>query len=373
MYTKNFKLNPAEYEFIWRVDNFDYFFFSFWLHDKYKKMNFLFTYKDKKWKTYIGKDQRKKLSIIGKILIAESSRLKNYEARAMKLINHAKKVFSKTKGENYSQFSDKKIADKIAQIAKFYSRFWAHYFFTEYFFCDEIEKILSKRLGTEACISKIKRNVFRMQEIKFKMRKYLNKSIFENHAFLELLEESAKRLNVDFSRIVNLGWFEIAEAIVSKKLKVAEKNTYVMGRFNNWKIISGHGAKKLIKRIENYEKKHAGNVLRGQSGNRGNYIGKVKIIPFDIKADLINEINKMKKGDVLVSGSTGPEMILACQKAGAIITEEGGITSHAAIVSRELGIPSVIGTKIATEVLKDGDLVEVDANHGIVKIIKRAK
>ena len=63
-------------------------------------------------------------------------------------------------------------------------------------------------------------------------------------------------------------------------------------------------------------------------------------------------------------------MILACRKAGAIITEEGGITSHAAIVSRELGIPSVIGTKIATEALKDGDLVEVNADEGIVRIIE---
>jgi pyruvate,water dikinase len=60
------------------------------------------------------------------------------------------------------------------------------------------------------------------------------------------------------------------------------------------------------------------------------------------------------------------------KKAAAIVTNEGGITSHAAIVSRELGIPCVIGTKIATEVLHDGDLVEVDANHGKVIVLERA-
>jgi len=59
------------------------------------------------------------------------------------------------------------------------------------------------------------------------------------------------------------------------------------------------------------------------------------------------------------------------KEAGAIITDEGGITCHAAIVSRELGIPCIIGTKIATKVLKDGDIVEVDAGKGVVKIIKR--
>ncbi len=60
------------------------------------------------------------------------------------------------------------------------------------------------------------------------------------------------------------------------------------------------------------------------------------------------------------------------KKAAAIVTNEGGITCHAAIVSRELGIPCIIGTKIATEVLKDGDMVEVNANHGVVTVIKRA-
>jgi pyruvate,water dikinase len=57
------------------------------------------------------------------------------------------------------------------------------------------------------------------------------------------------------------------------------------------------------------------------------------------------------------------------KKAGAIVTDEGGLTCHAAIVSRELRVPCVIGTKIATKVLKDGDLVEVDADRGIVKIL----
>ena len=57
-------------------------------------------------------------------------------------------------------------------------------------------------------------------------------------------------------------------------------------------------------------------------------------------------------------------------KSKAIVTDEGGITSHAAIVSRELGIPCIIGTKIGTQVLKDGDLVEVDAYQGIVTILR---
>ena len=58
------------------------------------------------------------------------------------------------------------------------------------------------------------------------------------------------------------------------------------------------------------------------------------------------------------------------RKAGAIITDEGGLTSHAAVISREFGIPCIVGTHKATEIFKNGDLVEVDANKGVVSIIK---
>lgn len=67
---------------------------------------------------------------------------------------------------------------------------------------------------------------------------------------------------------------------------------------------------------------------------------------------------------------TRPELMPAVKKAKAIITDEGGLTCHAAIVSRELGVPCIIGTKIATKILKDGNLVEVDANKGIIRKIK---
>jgi phosphoenolpyruvate synthase/pyruvate phosphate dikinase len=80
----------------------------------------------------------------------------------------------------------------------------------------------------------------------------------------------------------------------------------------------------------------------------------------------------MREGEVLVAPMTSPDYIIAMRKAAAIVTDVGGLMSHAAIVSRELGVPCIVGTKIATKVLKDGDLVEVNANDGIVKIIKKS-
>jgi len=106
--------------------------------------------------------------------------------------------------------------------------------------------------------------------------------------------------------------------------------------------------------------------LRGQTGSPGIVKGKIKII-----RNIIAESKKFKDGDILVTGMTRPEFVPIMNRALAVITDEGGITCHAAIVSRELGIPCIIGTKVATQVFKDGDLVEVDANKGVVRKIKR--
>ncbi|NTU99313.1 hypothetical protein HGA64_04920, partial [Candidatus Falkowbacteria bacterium] len=104
--------------------------------------------------------------------------------------------------------------------------------------------------------------------------------------------------------------------------------------------------------------------LSGQVGYRGVVIGKVGIVR--TKEDL----HKIDTGDILVSPMTTPDFLPAMQRAAAFVTDEGGVLCHAAIVSREMKKPCVIGTKIATKILKDGDLVEVDGNNGIVKIKK---
>jgi len=109
-------------------------------------------------------------------------------------------------------------------------------------------------------------------------------------------------------------------------------------------------------------------IINGQSGSHGKIQGIVRVVMNTEK-----ESSKFNKGDVLVTGMTRPEFVPLMKKSSAIITNEGGITCHAAIISRELGKPCIIGTKIATKVLHDGDLVEVDADNGVVRILERAK
>lgn len=86
-----------------------------------------------------------------------------------------------------------------------------------------------------------------------------------------------------------------------------------------------------------------------------------------------NDFSKFEDGDILVSGMTRPEFVPLMKRAKAIVTNEGGITCHAAIVSRELGKPCIIGTKNATTQIKEGDWIEVRATHGTIRILKSSE
>ncbi len=101
-------------------------------------------------------------------------------------------------------------------------------------------------------------------------------------------------------------------------------------------------------------------IVRGTGASLGNAVGKVKLVP------TAKDIGRVEKGDILVTDMTTPDFVPAMKKAAAIVTNAGGRTCHAAIVSRELGIPCIVGTKTATDILKDGMLVSVDAVHGLV-------
>jgi len=101
-------------------------------------------------------------------------------------------------------------------------------------------------------------------------------------------------------------------------------------------------------------------ITQGLGASPGVASGIVKVI------HSMEELEKVKKGDVLVTTMTNPDMVVSMQRAAAIITDEGGVTAHAAIVSREMGIPCVVGTQNATSLLADGMEVTVDGFHGKV-------
>jgi pyruvate,water dikinase len=103
--------------------------------------------------------------------------------------------------------------------------------------------------------------------------------------------------------------------------------------------------------------------LRGTISSKGYAKGIVRIISNPHSVKVFNE------GDILITSMTNPEFLPLMKKAGAIVTEGGGVLSHAAIVSRELNKPCLLNVKAALKVFKDGDMVEVDANNGTVRLV----
>jgi len=103
------------------------------------------------------------------------------------------------------------------------------------------------------------------------------------------------------------------------------------------------------------------NELKGLIASPGKVVGRVRVL------DVIEKLDDFENDEILVAVMTRPDFLSAMKKAKAIVTDEGGVTSHAAVLSREFNIPCVVGTKMATNYLRDGDFVEVDAFNGIVK------
>lgn len=132
---------------------------------------------------------------------------------------------------------------------------------------------------------------------------------------------------------------------------------------NNY--IIGKEAFKFIEKINRPVINKNIKKITGQIAQPGKVKGVVKLV------FTTDDIKKFNNNDILVSIATNPDLLPAMKKSAAIITDAGGITCHAAIVSREFKIPCIIGTKIATKVLKDGDLVEVNANKGEIIIVKK--
>ncbi len=190
------------------------------------------------------------------------------------------------------------------------------------------------------------------------------------YAAFPVLKEIGRRTYIPLTLLKYFTPPEIVDALcnqkeLSAKQATARKQAFVMLiRNDKFSQYEGGKAEAVIKREYPEEKIESTTMLRGKCAYPGKVIGNVKLI-FDAR-----EMNKINQGDILVCNATNPDLIIAMSKAAAIITEEGGITSHAAIVSREMKKPCIIGTKIATKVLKDGDRVEVDAEKGTVKKIK---
>lgn len=264
-------------------------------------------------------------------------------------------------------------------------------FYTIKDFKNRIQEYLKKDIKTE--IKSLRENIADksekiMKELNFShperlMVKTIKSWVFAagnledsmNLAFYKLnlfFREIEKRLKITWEEFREMRGKEVYDSIIRggispgllNKIKLRKKENVVLWENGKVSVMEGVEVKKYrtkeeIKSFHKYVKE-----LRGQAVSVGTARSRVRLVRSN------EDISKVQRGEILVAASTNPTYVPAMERAAAIITNEGGLLCHAAIVSRELKIPCIVGTKIATKVLKDGDLVEVDANKGIVKILK---
>lgn len=202
-------------------------------------------------------------------------------------------------------------------------------------------------------------------------RTYRTEKLYESLYYLEPLW---KELSCAFglTNAIDIGWYTLNEikSLFTSGAKISDSE--LEHRKSKHALLLHNNKLEIIfaDKVSEYKKRHypdlvlGENMIRGVSACKGNVRGVAKIVRSAKEQDKINE------GDILVTAMTTPDFLPSMYRAAAFVTDEGGITCHAAIVAREMNKPCVIATKMATRVLKDGDLIEVDGNRGLVNILR---
>lgn len=217
--------------------------------------------------------------------------------------------------------------------------------------------------------------VYRAQQLAMSRMKV--KSCWAGTEFytLPLFGEISRRTGEDVYDLTKYYFLSEINSLLFEKIGLSaqekeKRRKCTIGLLKDGKLIikSGDEAEKIAKQelAELYEIGDT-NEVKGAVANPGKIRGRVRVL----QSNNIQQNNELRqnfqKGDILITQMTQPNIVDIASKAGAIVTEEGGLLSHAAIISREFKIPCIVGTHIATTVFKDGEMVEVDAQAGVVR------
>jgi phosphohistidine swiveling domain-containing protein len=304
------------------------------------------------------------------------------------------------------QLAQIKDRQKIAEAFKEHSKNW-HWILNSYggnrvlspeYFGGKLKELLKNRKAEEV-IKEIKNKIAANKKRKADLIKKLNlgknivliaeklsQSIWwqdfrkgyiwrMNHLWDLAMRAIVKRTSWKFKELQWCFFDEVVDVVRGKanKKKILGRSRYYCMHFENGKKEECFDKKTYDRlwKIYGEEKVSEDKEIKGllvSRGKGGIVRGRARII-----TDPFKEQNKFKKGEILVAGMTSPEYIIVMKKAIAVITDYGGMTCHAAIISRELGVPCLVNTRNATKIIKTGDLIEIDADKGTVKIMNSSQ
>ncbi|MEK7463613.1 MAG: PEP-utilizing enzyme [Patescibacteria group bacterium] len=329
----------------------------------YKALGGMTIFLNDKWTSFLPKETITRTLQEGVRILSDEELFGSLKKDLDDYYKDANVFFEKTlANEKLSLEQCQAILDTLTKNYNSYSK-------TEFFYVDE-----AYRLKDQNPI--IAKNLKEFESIKNSSRARTNAIFFMPGSHRKtFLKKISVQFDISLEHISSYGKSDILNLFSGIKLseediKERESSYLMCGKTGEVVYLQGEEAKEVITGFMSGEKKE--DVLKGIIVSKGKVTAPVTVIRFGNNAfsRLSETIAKMPQGNILVADTTGPELLLACKKASAILTNQGGMMSHAAIVSRELNIPCIVGLKTATDLLKDGDVVEVDAEKGEVKLLK---
>lgn len=265
------------------------------------------------------------------------------------LKNHQKKYF--WINNNYRDFKPLEINYFIEQLVNIKESVNKESKTTDFIFNKE-EKTMAKLIGQATTFQDLRKKT----------------NLIGNHYIGIFLEMIGKRFGYSEKELHFTLINEVKDLLNGKKLDkqlLNERIKHCINIVNDKEdiLITRNKAKLVSKLLDRYEIKT--DIIKGLVASKGDYKGIARVI-LDPK-----KIKEFNEGDIIITSMTRPDFTPLMKKAGAIICDEGGITSHASIVSRELGIPCIIGTKVASKIIKNGDYIEI--KDSIITVLQNPK
>ncbi len=317
------------------------------------------------WRAYIPVDSVEKAGEEGARLYGST---KNYEQYKLDL-ESAYEVVRDTCDARFAK--EKMTAEDVRDCIAAATNYLRQYQKTEFFFTD---KAFEQRAGNP----EMEQNLLSFGDFKLRGREYLNTIYFGEHAYFNrLVEKVASDLAVPTAELWSFSTDELASlysGVSSAQIDRTGRSEAFCSWYEGGELTHAFGAEAKKHIAEFLGEVNSQAELRGRIANKGKVTAKARVFNYALSEfdQAYKWVEAMQQGEVLVAETTSPEIILACKKASAIVTNQGGMMSHAAIVSRELGIPCIVGTGMATSLIATGDTIEVDADQGTVRVLEKA-
>jgi len=327
-----------------------------------KMISNLYVYKNNETHFYFIDNSSEKLANYYFEYFSKKINVKKFINDANILMKKVNDFHKKSKAINWSKLSEKELFERFKEVRKLFNEFYNLYSMSE-----------------EVCLNKfnITKNKVILATIgKTRLKLASMKPKFWPILISKVIYNLSKKRKLSLQDTFYYTYDELLSLFKGKKvakeiISNRKKGCILIIKNNTLNIVTGNEFKRIWEKITYQFRLKDKNIIIGSSAYSGKVKGKVKVVFW--KTNMSRVLSTFKKGEILVTASTTPEMVLICKKSAAIITDEGGMASHAAIVSRELKIPCIVGTKVATQVLKTGDVVEVDATRGVVRLLSTNK